>query len=111
VKAPTFLVSCALLAALSRLHGHPGGRSEPSVGRLERSGRYRWLDRSGGSGATGRVDRRTASATLPRRRASWRLSDGQFTNAVADLFPGMTLPMSHARSRQGEFVNMADKLP
>ncbi len=47
--------------------------------------------------------------TAPR---VWRLSDEQYSNAVKDLLPGITVPAVTTPGRAaGEFVNMAERLP
>jgi hypothetical protein len=113
MKASSFgFSSVALLAALpaaalcvgcSGAVGNPGG-GPGSSGTAGSAGGGPVV--SGGGGTSNGV---CAPAIAPR---VWRLSDEEFSNAVSDLFPGITVPAIVTPGRTlGEFINVAERYP
>src|SRR6266404_4251326 len=111
MKASSFVSSVALLALpLAALSvgctgtvDNPGGGPGPTGAGGSAGGGA--VVTGGGGTANGMC----TAAIAPR---VWRLSDHQFSNAVSDLFPGITVPAIVTPGRTlGEFINVAERYP
>jgi len=109
MKASNFVLSSVLLAASSGCRGtvdNPGGPGVNPNGAAGAAGGGTGLTGGGGSPSPDAV---CSPATAPR---VWRLSDEQFSNAVSDLFPGITVPAVVTPGRtKGELLNVAERYP